>query len=305
MTIGIRRINLFSALYILVMAGQCLGFSQTSRHLLFGQRRVACTRKPRSRAQVVCSGYNEYMMPQTDLERISPAEILQRLREERKTKRLPFQEWADRLAPRGDMEEFRLNWVGNVDRHQRQLFWKLITMLCHKLAFPLRVARMVHDAIMAVQRSWSMGVEYTKTTLAPALRLTAIKSWQILSRLSRYAVIELQSLLRVCLGFTIHVSCQLVESLSSSLGRTSPKLPNFVQTIFFILAMPRNTQDNVVKLSGRVPRIQTPLTRVDESHNDNNAIEINLKQEKGWIEAKGLPKLMKVWDVLSSTSIII
>mmetsp|Transcript_21936 Transcript_21936/g.72437 ORF Transcript_21936/g.72437 Transcript_21936/m.72437 type:complete len:250 (-) Transcript_21936:710-1459(-) len=244
MTIGIRRINLFSALYILVMAGQCLGFSQTSRHLLFGQRRVACTRKPRSRAQVVCSGYNEYMMPQTDLERISPAEILQRLREERKTKRLPFQEWADRLAPRGDMEEFRLNWVGNVDRHQRQLFWKLITMLCHKLAFPLRVARMVHDAIMAVQRSWSMGVEYTKTTLAPALRLTAIKSWQILSRLSRYAVIELQSLLRVCLGFTIHVSCQLVESLSSSLGRTSPKLPNFVQTIFFILAMPRNTQDN-------------------------------------------------------------
>jgi len=244
-------------------------------------------------------------MPQTDLERISPAEILQRLREERKTKRLPFQEWADRLAPRGDMEEFRLNWVGNVDRHQRQLFWKLITMLCHKLAFPLRVARMVHDAIMAVQRSWSMGVEYTKTTLAPALRLTAIKSWQILSRLSRYAVIELQSLLRVCLGFTIHVSCQLVESLSSSLGRTSPKLPNFVQTIFFILAMPRNTQDNVVKLSGRVPRIQTPLTRVDESHNDNNAIEINLKQEKGWIEAKGLPKLMKVWDVLSSTSIII
>jgi len=243
-------------------------------------------------------------MPQADLERISPAEFLQRLREERKTKRLPFQEWADRLAPRGDMEEFRLNWVGNVDRHQRQLFWKLITMLCEKLAFPLKVARMLHDMIMAVQKSWNIGVEYTRTTAWPALQLASMKSSHFLSMLARSAVIEVQSLLRVCLGFVIHVALRLMESVNSSLGRRSPKLPKFLQTIFFILAMPRNTEDSVVKLSGRVPRIQTPLSPVEESQN-NSAVEISLKQEKGWIEANGLPKLMKVWDLLSSTSIII
>eukprot|EP00960_Hanusia_phi_P034729 751254-Hanusia_phi.AAC.5 len=56
--------------------------------------------------------------------------------------------------------------------------------------------------------------------------------------------------------------------------------------------MPRNSEDSVVKLSGRVPRIQTPLSPVEESQN-NSAVEISLKQEKGWIEANGLPKLMK------------
>eukprot|EP00960_Hanusia_phi_P034728 751254-Hanusia_phi.AAC.4 len=163
--------------FILAVARSCTGFTQTPNQVFFCQRRMFCSKRSRSFGNIVCSGSNEFLMPQADLERISPAEFLQRLREERKTKRLPFQEWADRLAPRGDMEEFRLNWVGNVDRHQRQLFWKLITMLCEKLAFPLKVARMVHDMIMAVQVSTGAVAHCRLRVLIENYRNPGILEW--------------------------------------------------------------------------------------------------------------------------------
>jgi len=56
-----------------------------------------------------------------------------------------------RLAPQDDLANLKLNWVGDIDRHQRKLFWMLIQMLCDKIAPILWACRAVHDFIIATQ----------------------------------------------------------------------------------------------------------------------------------------------------------
>mmetsp|Transcript_33497 Transcript_33497/g.69204 ORF Transcript_33497/g.69204 Transcript_33497/m.69204 type:complete len:237 (+) Transcript_33497:230-940(+) len=82
---------------------------------------------------------------------VAPAQILERLRRERQENSGVLQKFVERIAPQDDMEKLKLNWVGNIDRHQRKLFWMLISMLCDKIAPILRVCRAVHDFILLMQ----------------------------------------------------------------------------------------------------------------------------------------------------------
>jgi len=50
-----------------------------------------------------------------------------------------------------DVERLKLNWVGNIDRHQRWLFWMLMELLLTRIAGPLRAARALHDMILAAE----------------------------------------------------------------------------------------------------------------------------------------------------------
>ncbi|KAJ1479365.1 hypothetical protein T484DRAFT_1902972, partial [Baffinella frigidus] len=96
-------------------------------------------------------GTEAEMMPKEMLERI------RREKQERDQEGTWVQRLAERLAPVDDVTRLKLNWVGNIDRHQRQLFWMLLSLLLDRLHAPLRAARALHDLIFALQVVVSRG----------------------------------------------------------------------------------------------------------------------------------------------------
>jgi hypothetical protein len=104
-------------------------------------------------------------LPDGDL---SPAQVLERIRQQRQNVG-----WAERFAasfaPKSSAEEFKLNWVGNIDRHQRELFWRLITMLCDRIDPYLRWMRVAHDIIQGAKVRFSAGLRFVADKLLPTL----------------------------------------------------------------------------------------------------------------------------------------
>jgi hypothetical protein len=84
------------------------------------------------------------------------AELLQLLRLQRTAdpKSTALQRIAGYVAPPAQVEGFQINWVGNIDSHQRKLFWGLIEMLCEKLTIPFIIMMGVHNAIMTAHLSY-------------------------------------------------------------------------------------------------------------------------------------------------------
>jgi hypothetical protein len=72
------------------------------------------------------------------------------------------------------MQSFRINWVGNVDTHQRKLFWGLIEMLCERLTVPLLIMMGVHNTIRTAQRSYQASA---RVLLSAAGRAVATASF--------------------------------------------------------------------------------------------------------------------------------
>ena len=99
---------------------------------------------------------------------LNPAELLEQLRKQRESVG-----WAERLAasfaPKSHADEFKVNWVGNIDRHQRELFWRLITMLCERIDPYLRWMRIAHDIIQGAKHSLLSCLAFVAQTVLPAL----------------------------------------------------------------------------------------------------------------------------------------
>lgn len=104
---------------------------------------------------------------------LNPAEVLQRLRAEKAKYNSPLQRLAERWAPQDDLEKMKLNWVGDIDRHQRKLFWMLIEMLCVQIAPILWACRAVHDFIIATQTRIRFVVDEARTKWIPGLVLAS------------------------------------------------------------------------------------------------------------------------------------
>ena len=106
---------------------------------------------------------------------LSPAELLAQMRRQEQSvgwaERL-----AQRLAPKSSADDFKLNWVGNIDRHQRELFWKLITLLCERIDPYLTWMRLAHDLIQGARAQCLAFAAFLAHTLLPAARAAAAAS---------------------------------------------------------------------------------------------------------------------------------
>ncbi len=104
---------------------------------------------------------------------LSPAELLAQMRRQEQSvgwaERL-----AQRLAPKSSADDFKLNWVGNIDRHQRELFWKLITLLCERIDPYLTWMRLAHDLIQGARAQCLAFAAFLAHTLLPAVRGAAV-----------------------------------------------------------------------------------------------------------------------------------
>lgn len=104
---------------------------------------------------------------------LSPRELLEQIRQQKETVG-----WGERFAasfaPKSSSDDFKLNWVGNIDRHQRELFWSLITMLCDRIDPYLRWMRLVHDIIEGVCAKCSAFGAFVANTLLPTIHSTSL-----------------------------------------------------------------------------------------------------------------------------------
>jgi len=106
-------------------------------------------------------------------ELLRPAELLAHMR--RMEQSVGWAErFAQRFAPRSSADEFKLNWVGNIDRHQRELFWKLITLLCDRIDLYLTWMRLAHDIIQGARAQCLSFAAFLSRTLLPAAHSVAI-----------------------------------------------------------------------------------------------------------------------------------
>ena len=104
---------------------------------------------------------------------LSPKEQLEQLRRKRQSVG-----WAEQLAsafaPKSSTDDFKLNWVGNIDRHQRELFWKLIILLCDQIDPYLTWMRLAHDIIQGAKARCLDFVHFISHTALPALYAGAL-----------------------------------------------------------------------------------------------------------------------------------
>ena len=92
-----------------------------------------------------------------------------------------LQKIAGYVAPPADVEGFQINWVGNVDSHQRKLFWGLIEMLCERLTVPFIIMMGVHNAIMTAHKSYEVSCRALVSAVGTAVA-TASVATSILQR---------------------------------------------------------------------------------------------------------------------------
>lgn len=126
----------------------------------------AMSRRPATAGQLQASAGSARSMQDGGGE-LDPAKLLEQIRQQQQDVGWAAQ-IASSFAPKSSTEEFKLNWVGNIDRHQRKLFWRLITMLCDRIDPYLRWMRIAHDIIQgakarglamfafAMQTAWPM-----------------------------------------------------------------------------------------------------------------------------------------------------
>ena len=105
-------------------------------------------------------------------EELSPKQMLEQMR--RKKLSVGWAEkFAATFAPKSSADDFKLNWVGNIDRHQRQLFWKLITLLCDRIDPYLTWMRLAHDIIQGAKARCAGAIHFVATSVVPALQVAA------------------------------------------------------------------------------------------------------------------------------------
>jgi hypothetical protein len=102
---------------------------------------------------------------------LDPAKLLEQMRRQQQDAGWAAQ-IASSFAPKSSTEEFKLNWVGNIDRHQRQLFWRLITMLCDRIDPYLRWMRIAHDIIQGAKARALAMLAFAMTRMVPTLLVT-------------------------------------------------------------------------------------------------------------------------------------
>ena len=106
---------------------------------------------------------------------LDPAKLLEQMRRQQQDAGWAAQ-IASSFAPKSSTEEFKLNWVGNIDRHQRQLFWRLITMLCDRIDPYLRWMRIAHDIIQGAKARALAMLAFAMTRMVPML-LAAVRTF--------------------------------------------------------------------------------------------------------------------------------
>ena len=106
-------------------------------------------------------------------ELLRPAELLAHMRQMEQSVGWA-ERFAQRFAPRSSADEFKLNWVGNIDRHQRELFWKLITLLCERIDLYLTWMRLAHDIIQGARAQCLSFAAFLSRTLLPAAHAVAV-----------------------------------------------------------------------------------------------------------------------------------
>ena len=113
----------------------------------------------------------------------SATELLQLLRLQKTAdpRSTALQKIAGYVAPPADVEGFQINWVGNVDSHQRKLFWGLIEMLCERLTVPFIIMMGVHNAIMTAHKSYEVSCRALISAVGTAVA-TASVATSILQR---------------------------------------------------------------------------------------------------------------------------
>jgi hypothetical protein len=120
----------------------------------------------------------------TPFEAKSAAELLQLLRLQKSTgsRSSALQKIAGYVAPPSDMESFRINWVGNVDTHQRKLFWGLIEMLCERLTVPLLIMMGVHNTIRTAQLSYQVSARVFLSAAGCAVSTASVAGFLIIKQ---------------------------------------------------------------------------------------------------------------------------
>jgi len=131
-------------------------------------------------------------------EDLNPTKLLEQMRRQQQKVG-----WAEKLAssfaPRSSAEEFKLNWVGNIDRHQRKLFWRLITLLCDRIDPYLRWMRIAHDIIQAAKARALATLAFTMCTIFPTVRAAGLAFARQALMVSReMGVLARLLFLRVC-----------------------------------------------------------------------------------------------------------
>ena len=119
----------------------------------------------------------------------SASELLQMWRRQKvaEPRASALQKIAGYVAPPADVEAFQLNWVGNVDTHQRKLFWGLIEMLCERLTVPFLIMMGVHNTIMAAHRTYRASCQALISTAAAAVATTSVASSILFNQCSHIA----------------------------------------------------------------------------------------------------------------------
>eukprot|EP00291_Cryptomonas_curvata_P026769 CAMPEP_0172167614 /NCGR_PEP_ID=MMETSP1050-20130122/9678_1 /TAXON_ID=233186 /ORGANISM="Cryptomonas curvata, Strain CCAP979/52" /LENGTH=197 /DNA_ID=CAMNT_0012838441 /DNA_START=291 /DNA_END=880 /DNA_ORIENTATION=- len=137
----------------------------------------------RSNAATILSATSGSGQP-TPFQAKSAAELLQLLRLQKTTdsRSSALQKIAGYVAPPSDMESFRINWVGNVDTHQRKLFWGLIEMLCERLTVPLLIMMGVHNTIRTAQRSYQASARVFLSAAGCAVATASVAGFLILQQ---------------------------------------------------------------------------------------------------------------------------
>ena len=141
---------------------------------------------------------------------LSQTKLLERMRQQKKEVG-----WAEKFAlsfaPKSSADEFKLNWVGNIDRHQRELFWKLIVMLCDKIDPYLTWMRIAHDIIERAKKLCSAVVAFIGSRLVPTLHMISLTCARHVFLLTRESVI----LLRL---FMLQAGTRLAHSMVQLVG---------------------------------------------------------------------------------------
>jgi hypothetical protein len=141
---------------------------------------------------------------------LSQTKLLERMRQQKKEVG-----WAEKFAlsfaPKSSADEFKLNWVGNIDRHQRELFWKLIVMLCNKIDPYLTWMRIAHDIIERAKKLCCAVIAFIGSNLVPTLHMLALACARHAFLLTRESVI----LLRL---FMLQAGTRLAHSMVQLVG---------------------------------------------------------------------------------------
>ena len=101
----------------------------------------------------------------------SAPELLSMLRKDKLTgeRSTMLQRAAEYLAPATEVKAFQVNWVGDIDSHQRKLFWGLIEGLCEKLTVPFMIMMCLHNTIVTTQQLGSAVASYVHDGLHAGL----------------------------------------------------------------------------------------------------------------------------------------